>query len=114
MLRKGRDRKALGEGVGNHEVGAKRNKSHDTSRIQFSMVIASWITKCKHTRGSKASPGAVGAYPDVTTSAYNRFLKSPNVGDERIHMGSTLFGSVPSLCEFALSETNRLTFKNLR
>jgi hypothetical protein len=26
-------RKALGEGVGNHEVGVKRNKTHDTCPI---------------------------------------------------------------------------------
>jgi hypothetical protein len=35
VLRKDRVRKTLGKGVGNHEVGPKRNESDTTSSIQL-------------------------------------------------------------------------------
>jgi len=35
VLRKNRTGKALCKGVGDHEVGPKRNKFHDTSSIKF-------------------------------------------------------------------------------
>ena len=35
VLSKSRDRKPLGECVGNYEVSVKRNKTHDTSSIKF-------------------------------------------------------------------------------
>jgi hypothetical protein len=35
MLSKNRARKTLGKCVGNHEVGPKRNKSHNTSSIKL-------------------------------------------------------------------------------
>jgi hypothetical protein len=35
VLRKNRTGKALGKGVGDHEVGPKRNKLHNTSSIKL-------------------------------------------------------------------------------
>jgi hypothetical protein len=35
VLSKNRPRKTLSEGVGNHEVGPKRNEAHNTSSIKL-------------------------------------------------------------------------------
>jgi hypothetical protein len=40
VLSKNRTRKTLGKGVGNHEVGSKRNESHNTTSIKLAAKMS--------------------------------------------------------------------------